>query len=89
MRFVLDEDVDAQAVGSLLRHHGHDCWSVVAAGLGGADDDAVAIYADDQDAVLITHYVGGHAEATELHLRAARVPEMFTRSRQPTCSDST
>ncbi len=54
MRFVLDEDVDAQAVGSFLRNRGHDCWSVVDAGLGGADD-AVATYADDRDALLVTH----------------------------------
>ncbi|MEA2023913.1 MAG: DUF5615 family PIN-like protein [Actinomycetota bacterium] len=57
MRFVLDEDVDAQAVGSFLRRRGHECWTIVDAGLGGADDDAVAIYADDSDAVLITHDV--------------------------------
>ncbi|MFV2007732.1 MAG: DUF5615 family PIN-like protein [Longimicrobiales bacterium] len=55
MRFVLDEDVDARAVGSFLRHHGHECWSVVDAGLRGADDDAVAIYADDRAGVLIPH----------------------------------
>ena len=58
MRFVLDEDVDVQLVGSFLRQRGHECWSVVDAGLGGADDDAVAIYADDRDAVLITHDAG-------------------------------
>ncbi len=57
MRFVLDEDVDAKAVGSFFRRRGHECWSVVDAGLGGADDDAVAAYADDRDAVLITHDV--------------------------------
>lgn len=57
MRFVLDEDVDARAVGSLLRRHGHECWSVVDAGLGGADDDTVATYADNQRAVLVTHDV--------------------------------
>lgn len=55
MRFVLDEDVDVQLVSSFLRQRGHDCWSVVQAGLGGADDDAVSIYADDRRAVLITH----------------------------------
>jgi hypothetical protein len=48
MRFVLDEDVDAKAVGSFLRGHGHECWTVVDAGLGGADDDAVSIYADNR-----------------------------------------
>lgn len=55
MRFVLDEDVGAQAVGSFRRNRGHDCWSVVDAGLAGAADDAVATYADDRDAVLVTH----------------------------------
>ncbi len=57
MRFVLDEDVDARAVGTFLRRRGHERWSVVEAGLGGADDDAVAIYADDRQAVLLTHDV--------------------------------
>ncbi len=55
MRFVLDEDVDALAVRTFLRRRGHDCWSIVEAGLGGADDDAVAAYADDQRAALVTH----------------------------------
>lgn len=55
MRFVLDEDVDVQLVGSFLRRRGYECWSVVDAGFGGADDDAVSIYADDRDAVLISH----------------------------------
>lgn len=58
MRFVLDEDVDVQLVGSFLRRHGYECWSVVDAGLGGSDDDAIAIYADDRDAVLVTHDTG-------------------------------
>lgn len=58
MRFVLDEDVDVQLVATFLRQRGHECWSVVDAGLGGADDDAVAIYVDDRDAVLITHDAG-------------------------------
>ncbi len=55
---MLDEDVDAQAVGSFFRQHGHECWSVVDAGLGGSDDDAVAIYADDRNAILVTHDTG-------------------------------
>jgi hypothetical protein len=33
----------------------HECWSLVNAGLSGADHDAVPIYADNRDAVLITH----------------------------------
>ena len=54
MRFVLDEDVDA-SVARYLREQGHEAWTVVDAGLGGADDDSVALYADDQGAVLLTH----------------------------------
>jgi hypothetical protein len=33
MRFLLDEDIDARAVGTLLRNHGHQCWTIVDAGL--------------------------------------------------------
>jgi predicted nuclease of predicted toxin-antitoxin system len=78
MRFVLDEDVDAKAVGSFLRQRGHDCWSVVDAGLGGADDDAVAAYADDRSAVLITH----DAEATRRRRRFTFGRHLFLRCHQ-------
>ena len=78
MRFVLDEDVDVLAVGSFLRQRGHECWSVVDAGLGGADDDAVAIYADDRDAVLITH----DADATRRRRRFTFGRHVFLRCHQ-------
>ncbi|MCL1601015.1 MAG: DUF5615 family PIN-like protein [Actinomycetia bacterium] len=78
MRFVLDEDVDAQLLGSFLRQRGHECWSVVEAGLGGADDDAVAIYADDRDAVLITH----DADATRRRRKFTFGRHVFLRCHQ-------
>ena len=78
MRFVLDEDVDVQLVGSFLRQRGHECWSVIDAGLGGADDDAVAIYADDRDAVLITH----DADATRRRRRFTFGRHVFLRCHQ-------
>lgn len=78
MRFVLDEDVDAQAVGSFLRQSGHECWSVVDAGLGGADDDAVAAYADDRNAVLITH----DADATRRRRKFTFGRHVFLRCHQ-------
>lgn len=57
MRFVLDSDVDANVVGVLVRA-GHQAWTASQAGLAGryaAVDDAVSIYAQDKDAVVITH----------------------------------
>ena len=78
MRFVLDEDVDAKAVGSFLRQRGHECWAVVDAGLGGADDDAVSIYADDRGAILITH----DAEATKRRRKFTFGRHVFLRCHQ-------
>jgi len=78
MRFVLDEDVDANAVGSFLRQQGHECWTVVDAGLGGADDDAVSIYADDRGAILITH----DAEATKRRRKFTFGRHVFLRCHQ-------
>ena len=54
MRFVLDHDVDVR-VGAVLRQAGHECWPSTAGLTASADDDAVAVYADDRRAVLITH----------------------------------
>jgi predicted nuclease of predicted toxin-antitoxin system len=54
VRFVLDNDVDAR-VGGVLRRNGHDCWSSTAGLAASADDDAVTVYADNRDAVVITH----------------------------------
>jgi predicted nuclease of predicted toxin-antitoxin system len=57
VRFLLDNDVDV-ALCVFLRSHGHECWSAAAAGLAGAEpaeDDDVSVYADEKDAVVITH----------------------------------
>jgi predicted nuclease of predicted toxin-antitoxin system len=54
VRFVLDNDVDAR-VGRVLRAAGHECWPSTAGLAGSADDDAVAVYADNRRAVVITH----------------------------------
>jgi predicted nuclease of predicted toxin-antitoxin system len=54
VRFVLDNDVDAR-VGKVLRQAGHECWASTAGLAATADDDTVAVYADDRQAVLITH----------------------------------
>jgi predicted nuclease of predicted toxin-antitoxin system len=78
MRFVLDEDVDAKAVGSFLRQRGHECWTVVEARLGGADDDTVSIYADDRGAILITH----DAEATRRRRKFTFGRHVFLRCHQ-------
>jgi predicted nuclease of predicted toxin-antitoxin system len=54
LRFVCDQDVDAR-VAVVLRQRGHDAWTAGNAGLARAGDDALTVYSDDQDAVLITH----------------------------------
>lgn len=54
MRFFLDNDVDAE-VASFLRRKHHDCWRAAEAGLADAIDELIAIYAENQQAVLISH----------------------------------
>lgn len=54
MRFVCDQDVDA-AVAKRLRTMGHIAWTAHQAGLSEASDDELAVYADDRQAVLLTH----------------------------------
>ena len=54
MRFVLDNDVDA-GVGKILRGAGHECWKSTAGLDGEAEDDDVSVYADDRNAVVVTH----------------------------------
>ena len=56
MRFVLDQDVDAR-VAAALRAAGHDAWTVGAAGLARASDDALTVYACQHSAALLTHDV--------------------------------
>ena len=56
MRFVCDNDVDAE-VAARLRKLGHEAWTVERAGLGAAADDEVTTYAQSRHAVLLTHDV--------------------------------
>ena len=53
MRFLLDHDVDA-AVGRMLRHHGHECWTAGSAGLARAKDDELTVWAVEHQAVLVS-----------------------------------
>jgi len=53
VRFVLDECVDAR-LRSVIVTAGHECWTVVDAGLSSEDDDEVSVYAADHNAVLVT-----------------------------------
>lgn len=57
MRFLLDNDLDA-AVGRVLRTARQQCWTAFEAGLAGvaaADDDDLSVYAQQRDAVIVTH----------------------------------
>jgi predicted nuclease of predicted toxin-antitoxin system len=53
-RFVCDHDVDV-AVAMMLRKAGHEAWTAADAGLYRAGDDDLTVYADNKDAVLISH----------------------------------
>jgi predicted nuclease of predicted toxin-antitoxin system len=59
VRFFLDENVDV-SVGAVLRDAGHECWTAVEAGLSGAIDDAIAVYADDRKAILVSQASMSH-----------------------------
>ena len=54
MRFLLDNDV-AVTVRRVLLDAGHECWTAAEANLYDAPDDAVAVYAADRRAALISH----------------------------------
>ena len=54
MRFVLDNDIDASLCTFLVQRR-HECWTAAQAGLADADDDDLAVYADDRGAALISH----------------------------------
>lgn len=56
MRFVCDHDVDAR-VATTLRRLGHEAWTAGEAGLARAADDDLTVYADNHDAVLLSHDV--------------------------------
>lgn len=54
MRFLLDNDV-AVAVRRVLLDVGHECWTAAEANLHDAPDDALAVYAADRSAALVSH----------------------------------
>lgn len=54
LRFVTDNDVDA-LVAACLREAGHEAWTAADAQLASASDAELAIYAEDQGAVLLSH----------------------------------
>jgi predicted nuclease of predicted toxin-antitoxin system len=54
VRFFLDNDVDARVRGALVKR-GHQCWTASEANLFRVTDDTLTVYADDREAVLITH----------------------------------
>jgi predicted nuclease of predicted toxin-antitoxin system len=54
VRFVCDHDVDAR-VAAVLRRLGHEAWTADQAGLSRAGDDELTVYADERDAVLVSH----------------------------------
>jgi predicted nuclease of predicted toxin-antitoxin system len=51
---VLDTDVDT-GVANVLNRAGHDCWRSTDGLAPDAEDDEVSVYADDRQAVVITH----------------------------------
>ena len=50
MRFVLDQDVDANLVRVLVSA-GHQAWTVASAGIPDAADDDISVYAADKNAI--------------------------------------
>lgn len=54
MRFLLDNDV-AVIVRRVLLDAGHECWTAAEANLYDAPDDALAVYAADRSAALVSH----------------------------------
>lgn len=81
MRFVLDNDTDAALVGLFVRA-GHDAWTAADAGLAGVDsaeDDEVSVYADERDAIVITH----DREYTRRRKRNTFGLHVFLRCEQP------
>lgn len=81
MRFVLDNDADAALVGLFVRA-GHDAWTAADAGLAGVDsaeDDEVSVYADEQDAIVVSH----DREYTRRRKRNTFGLHVFLRCEQP------
>ena len=54
MLFVLDHDVD-HAVMRMLHRAGHGCVTIGGSGMATASDNAVSVFAEKHDAVVITH----------------------------------
>jgi predicted nuclease of predicted toxin-antitoxin system len=54
VRFLCDNDISAVVAGR-LRAMGHEAWTAADAGLADVDDDELTVYADDREAVLLTH----------------------------------
>ncbi|NMO57500.1 DUF5615 family PIN-like protein [Actinoplanes sp. TBRC 11911] len=54
MFFLLDHDIDA-GVGNVLRGAGHACETASTVGLATADDDQLSVFADNHNAILVTH----------------------------------
>jgi predicted nuclease of predicted toxin-antitoxin system len=54
VRFFLDNDVPV-SVGRMLGRKGHQWWTASNAGQAEEADDDLTVYADEHDAVLITH----------------------------------
>jgi len=54
LRFLLDQNVDADCISALV-NLGHDAWTAGQAGHAQTLDGDLAVYAHDQDAILVTH----------------------------------
>lgn len=54
MRFYLDNDVDARCRRT-IEAAGHESWTAAQAGRADTPDDDQTIYANEHDAVLLTH----------------------------------
>jgi predicted nuclease of predicted toxin-antitoxin system len=54
VRFLLDNDV-AVTVRRVLADAGHECWTAAEANLHDAPDNALAVYAADRGAALVSH----------------------------------
>jgi predicted nuclease of predicted toxin-antitoxin system len=81
VRFLLDNDVDV-AVGRVLRAAGHECWTAAQANLAGqvaADDDELSVYAQEKQAVVVTH----DREFSQRRIRNTFGKHVWLRSEQP------
>jgi len=54
LRFLLNNDV-AATVRRVLFDAGHECWTAAEANLHDTPDDALAVYAADRSAALVSH----------------------------------